>query len=101
MALDPLRVPVLSACVRHIWKSTALNGPFSSSLEILDEMRPIRMIEHTNRAKAITPFVGAQVDICKAFEFDIPDGCAPFYTSRHMPVRKRGRPPKKTLVPDL
>ena len=36
---------------RHIWKSTELYDLFSSSLEILDEMRPIRLIEHTNRAK--------------------------------------------------
>ncbi|MCL1919269.1 MAG: hypothetical protein FWG14_13415, partial [Peptococcaceae bacterium] len=73
---------------------------FSSSLEILDEMRPIRMIEHTNRAKTITPFVGAQIDICEAFGFEIPEGCAPAYTSRHKPARKRGRPPKKTVELD-
>ena len=29
------------------------------------------------KMKVITPFVGSQVDICKAFGFDIPDGCAP------------------------
>ena len=91
---------ILSSYVRHIWKSTELYELFSSSLEILDEMRPIRMIEHTNRAKVITPFVGAQVDICKEFEFIIPDGCAPVYTSRHKPVHKRGRPPKKTVERD-
>jgi transposase len=85
---------ILSSWVRHIWKSTELYELFSSSLEILDEMRPIRLIEHTNRAKVITPFVGAQVDICEAFGFDIPEGCAPVYTSRQKPKRKRGRPPK-------
>ena len=85
---------VLSSWVRHIWKSTELYEYFSSSLEILDEMRPIRLIEHTNRAKMITPFVGAQVDICEAFGFDVPTGCAPDYTSRQKPKRKRGRPPK-------
>ena len=43
--------------------------------------------------KFITPFVGSQVDICKAFGFTIPDGCAPFYVSKAKPVsRKRGRP---------
>jgi hypothetical protein len=56
-------------------------------------MRPIRLIEHTNRAKVITPFVGAQAEICEAFGFAIPDGCAPAYTSRKKPRRKRGRPP--------
>jgi hypothetical protein len=73
---------ILSSWLRHIWKNTELYDLFSSSLEILDEMRPIRLIEHTNRAKMITPFVGAQADICEAFGFAIPEGCAPVYTSR-------------------
>jgi len=92
---------ILSSYVRHIWKSTSLYKKFSSSLEILDEMRPIRLIEHTNRAKVITPFVGAQVDICEAFGFDIPEGCAPAYISRQKPKRQRGRPPKKATERDL
>lgn len=91
----------LSSYVRHIWKSTRLNGLFSSSLEILDEMRPIRLIEHKGRAKVITPFVGAQVDICEAFDCEIPKGCAPAYTSRQKPKRKRGRPPKPAVERDL
>jgi hypothetical protein len=85
----------LSSYVRHIWKSTRLYDLFSSSLEILDEMRPIRVIEHTNRAKVITPFVGAQVDICNVFGFKIPEGCSPEYVSRKKIERRMGRPPKK------
>jgi hypothetical protein len=85
----------LSSYVRHIWKNTELYDLFSSSLEILDEMRPIRVIEHTNRAKVITPFVGAQVDICEVFGFEIPEGCSPKYTSRKKPHRRKGHPPKK------
>ena len=92
---------ILSSYVRHIWKSTELYDLFYSSLDIVDAMRPIRLIEHTNRAKVITPFVGSQVDICKAFGFKIPDGCAPDYTSRQKTKRKRGRPPKKTVERDL
>jgi len=92
---------ILSSYVRHIWKSTKLRELFPSSLDVVDEMRPIRLIEHTNRAKVITPFVGAQVDICEAFGFDIPDGCAPAYVSRQKPARKRGRPPKKAVERDL
>ena len=88
---------MLSSWVRYIWKSTDLYDLFSSSLEILDEMRPIRLIEHTNRAKVITPFVGAQADICEAFGVEIPEGCAPVYSSRKKPKRKRGRPPKKAI----
>jgi len=86
---------VLSSWVRHIWKSTRLHDLFSSSLEILDEMRPIRLIEHASRAKVITPFLGRQLDICQAFGFEMPEGCAPSCPSRSMPVRrKRGRPSK-------
>ena len=92
---------ILSSYVRHVWKSTRLRELFHSSLDMLDEMRPIRMIEHTNRAKAITPFVGAQLDICEAFGFDVPDGCAPAYMSRQKPERKRGRPPKRKAEVDL
>jgi hypothetical protein len=89
---------ILSSYVRHIWKSTSLHNQFSSSLDILDEMRSIRYIQHTNRAKIITPFVGAQLEICKAFGFEVPEGCAPTYVSRQKPTnRKRGRPPKKLV----
>ncbi len=85
---------ILSSYVRYIWKITVLKEMFSSSLEVLDEMRTIRLIEHTNHAKIITPFVGAQVDICKAFDFQIPQGCAPLYPSRKKLPQRRGRPPK-------
>jgi transposase len=92
---------ILSSYVRHIWKSTKLHELFSSSLDVVDEMRLIRLIEHTNRTKTITPFVGAQADICDAFGFDIPEGCAPLYVSRQKSPRKRGRPPKKMVAWDL
>ena len=89
---------VLSSYVRHIWKSTELRDLFCSSLDVVDDMRPIRLIEHTNRAQMITPFVGTQVDICEAFGFEIPEGCAPAsYASRQENKRKRGRPPKKSV----
>ncbi len=72
-----------------------LHNKFDSTEAILAEMRTIRCIEHTGRMKFITPFIGAQVEICKAFGFDIPDGCAPVYVSKAKPtVRKRGRQPK-------
>ena len=85
---------VLSSYVRHIWKTTNLHKQFSSTLEVLDEMRSIRCIEHTNRAKFITPFVGGQLDICEAFGFKIPEGCTPKYTSRKKSAPRRGRPSK-------
>ena len=83
---------ILSSYVRHIWKSTDLHQQFSSTLEVLDEMRSIRCVEHTGKAKHITPFVGAQIDIANAFGFKIPDGCAPKYTSRKKDAPHRGRP---------
>ena len=92
---------IISSYVRHIWKSTKLHDMFSSSLDVLDEMRTIRCIEHTHHEKMITPFVGAQVDICKAFGFKIPDGCAPTYVSRQKTKRKRGRPRKKVVEQGL
>jgi len=85
---------VLSSWVRHVWKSTRLKDLFSSSLDILDEMRPIRFIEQSNQTM-ITPFVGAQIDICDAFGFDIPENCAPINIRLQKPKRKRGRPRKK------
>ena len=52
-------------------------------------------IKHTGKMKVITPLVGFQVDICKAFGFAIPDGCAPVYISKaKSTTRKRGRPTK-------
>ena len=53
---------ILSSYVRHIWKSTDLHKSFTSTLEVLDEMRSIRCVEHTGKTKHITPFVGAQID---------------------------------------
>lgn len=55
----------------------------------------IDRIEHTGKMKVITPLVGSQVDICYAFGFAIPDGCAPAYISKaKSTTRKRGRPTK-------
>lgn len=85
---------ILASYVRSVWqKDDVLRKKFSSSEAVLAEMRTIRCIEHTGKMKFITPFVGSQVDICKAFGFTIPDGCAPVYVSKAKPVsRKRGRP---------
>ena len=88
---------IMSSYVRYIWKSTRLSELFSSSLDIIDEMRPIRLIENTGEGNVITPFIGKQVDICEAFGFDIPKGCAPKNPTLQTPKRKRGRPPKKII----
>ena len=85
---------ILGSQVRHVWR-TKLKDKFSSSLEILDEMRCIRCIEHPGHARKITPFVGAQLEICDAFGFVPPKGCDKVYTSIRKQERKRGRPKKK------
>lgn len=87
---------ILASYVRHIWEGNEyLHEKFDSAEAVLAEMRTIRCIEHTGRMKFITPFIGPQVEICKAFGLDIPDGCAPVYVSKSLPaVRKRGRQPK-------
>ena len=89
---------IISSYVRHIWKTTGLKKQFASTQDILDEMRSIRCIEHNGRAKFITPFVGAQKDICKAFGFDIPEGCGTEYRSRKVSPKRRGRPAKAKTV---
>ena len=87
---------ILASYVRSVWqRDDVLRRRFPSTEAVLAEMRTIRCIEHTGKMKFITPFVGSQVDICRAFGFDIPDGCAPVYVSKARPVtRKRGRPAK-------
>lgn len=87
---------VLGSYVRHIWR-TKLKDKFASSLELLDEMRCIRCIEHPGHARKITPFVGAQLEICEAFGFAPPKGCDKVYTSIKIQEKKRGRPRKKVV----
>ena len=93
---------ILGSYVRHVWKTTALGKMFSSSLEILDEMRPIRCIEHPGRARVITPFLKRQLEICEAFGFTPPKNCDKIYKSRQVTSgKKRGRPRKQPVVSDL
>ena len=74
---------ILASYVRSVHKDNVyLRNKFGSVEDILAEVRSIRCIEHHGRLKFITPFVGAQVDICNAFGFEIPEGCTPDYVSR-------------------
>jgi transposase len=90
---------ILASYVRSVWDSNAtLRKKFGSTESILAEMRTIRCIEHTGRLKFITPFVGDQVEICKAFGFDIPEKAAPIYTSKaKSSTKKPGRPKKQKI----
>lgn len=83
---------IMSSYLKYIWKSTELKKSFCSSLEILDEMRSVRIVEHKGKARHITPFVGRQLEICEAFGFPVPDNCAPKYKSRKVKGKGLGRP---------
>ena len=83
---------ILASYVRSkMAESTEMTKKYGSAEEMLAEMRTIRCIEHTGRTKFITPFVGAQLDICKLFGFTPPKGCEPGYVSREVPPAKQGR----------
>ena len=84
---------ILASQVKYVWKNK-LEKQFASSLDVLDEMRAIRCIEHKGRKSSVTPFVGAQLDICEAFGFEVPEGCAPKYRSKKVEPKRRGRPRK-------
>lgn len=85
---------ILGSYLRHVWKSNKrLRDMYPSSFEFLDELRSIRFVEHKGRASMITPFVGDQLEIARAFGFKVPDGCEPAGKSRR-PPKKRGRPRK-------
>lgn len=89
---------VISSYARHVWKSTELKEKFSSAIEVMDEMRSIRCVEHNGKARHITPFVGSQLDICQAFGIEVPEGCAPLYRSKQARDKHRGRPRKRREV---
>ena len=91
---------ILASYVRSVHQSSKyLSEKFAAVEDILAEMRTIRCIEHKGRMKFITPFVGAQVEICREFGLDIPEKCAPTYVSKKKSVTpKRGRPAKPKTV---
>ena len=88
---------IIGSYLSYIRKAK-LSDQFHSVSDILNEMRPIRYIEHPNTVAYITPFVGKQVAISEAFDFDIPEGCAPEYVVRKTNKGKRGRPRKNKQV---
>lgn len=85
---------IMASYIKHIWKSTDLRKMFCSFTDMIDEMRPIRCVEHKGHARHITPFVGKQLDICKIFGFDVPEGCDAKYKPKKTREKKVGRPKK-------
>ena len=93
-----LFVTLIISCYLDYIHRTKLKDKFTTPRKILACMRTIRYIEHQNTKAHITPFIGKQVDICKAFGIEIPEGCAPAYATPALPAKKRGRPRKDQSV---
>ena len=72
-----LFVALVIKCYLSNIRATKLKDKFDSIQDVLNEMRPIRYIEHKGTQPYITPFVGMQVTICEAFGFEIPENCSP------------------------
>ena len=71
-----LFVTQVFGCHMAYVRKAKLDREFHSLQSVLDEMRPIRYAEHPNAKATITLFVGKQIEICEAFGFEIPEGCA-------------------------
>lgn len=89
-----LFVTLIISCYFDYIHRTKLKDKFATPNKVLACMRPIRYIEHQNTKAYITPFIGKQIDICKAFGIEIPEECAPAYAMPAQPAKKRGRPRK-------
>ncbi len=69
---------ILNSHIHHIYRnSPTLEKMFPTRRHMYDELMSIRRIEHPKKAKIITPFVGKQIDIFDAFDFEIPKCCRP------------------------
>lgn len=88
---------IIGSYLAYIRRSK-LSDQFHSIQDILNEMRPIRYIEHPGTRPFITPFIGKQIDICEAFGFEIPEGCSPEYAVCKTNKGKPGHPRKNKLV---
>ena len=93
-----LFVAQIMGCYLANVRKEKLADKYHSIQDVLNEMRPIRFIEHPGTKPFITPFIGKQIEICDAFGFDIPDGCSPEYAVRRTNKGKPGRPRKNRLV---
>ena len=65
---------ILKSKLRYTWKSR-LHDIYPTSIDILNEMRSIRMCEYNDGSSHITTFSGRQLDICDAFDINPPLEC--------------------------
>lgn len=73
---------IILSHLRRLWREkikpdNKLRQKYPTEIDILDEMRSIRYIEYEGQKSYITPFVGAQLELCQLFGIDIPKGCEP------------------------
>ena len=84
--------------IKSVWsKDEKLKKIAPTVLDVIDEMKCIRCVEHNKRAKYISPFVGKQLAICEAFDLQLPKGCEPSTAKLIDSVtgkKRRGRPSK-------
>ena len=83
---------------RYAWKDH-LHETYESSLDMLDEMEPIRFSEYTDGSSSMTSFTEKQITICDACGVEPPRECIPatirkIRDSKKNP-QKRGRKPKQ------
>ncbi len=82
---------------RNAWKEK-MQDTFESSLDMLDEMEPIRYSQYTDGSSCMTTFTEKQVAICDACDVEPPKDCIPPTVRRAREAKrnpkKRGRKPK-------
>lgn len=87
---------ILRNKIRSVWKEKLKSQGFSSSIDVLHEMVPIRMNEYPSGNVLITDFTTSQMTICEAFGIEPPKECLSSYQKeeheRRKAGRKRGRP---------
>lgn len=86
---------IMRSEIRAVW-GERLRKRYPSSLDVLQEMFPIRFVEYDDGSTHVTSFTTPQAEICQAFSIPIPEDCL----SNHQKVeidravanRKPGRP---------
>ena len=86
---------ILRSHLRHIW-SEKLRKEYSSSMDVLHEMLPIRYIEYPDGSSSVTGFTTPQMEIGMAFSLPMPqDSLSSVQKAameRKLAGRGRGRP---------
>lgn len=85
---------ILRSAIRSTWKEK-LSKTYNSSVDILHEMNPIRLVKYDDGSEHVTAFTTSQMLISNAFNLPIPTGCLSCnqqVQDTMQVTRKRGRP---------